>query len=187
MSVLSCYQPTILQVQSNHLNLVMSMSSSTHTMNNNQRSLLTDTFMYIIWLSPYNKDVVLSSWSGGTGPSQIIAVQAFVKNRISSQWSELVLTNISSNLCHFDAKNSCVQTLSKSWKLLMWWGLFLMAGWRRWESNWRLSQQHSFQQGGFSLCSIIKHGRRNDSTFPDLCSKGRVFLTNGLVVFKNLL
>lgn len=182
MSVLSCYQPTILQVQSNHLNLVMFVSSSTHTMNNNQRSLLTDTFMYIIWLSPYNKDVVLSSRSGW-----IIAVQAFVKNRISSQWSELVLTNISSNLCHFDAKNSCVQTLSKSWKLLMWWGLFPMEGWRGWEPNWRLSQQHSFQQGGLSLCGIIKHGRRNDSTFPDLCSKGRVFLTNGLVVFKNLL
>lgn len=107
MSVLSCYQPTILQVQSNHLNLVMFMSSSTHTMNNNQRSLLTDTFMYIIWLSPYNNDVVLSSWSGGTGPSQIIAVQAFVKNRISSQWSELVLTNISLNVSFWCKKLLC--------------------------------------------------------------------------------
>lgn len=56
---------------------VMFMSSSTHMMNNNQRSRLTDNFMYIIWLSPYNKDVVLSSQSTGTGPSQIIAVQAF--------------------------------------------------------------------------------------------------------------
>lgn len=34
------------------------------------------TVIYIIWLSPYNKDV-LSIQSTGTGPSQIIAVQAF--------------------------------------------------------------------------------------------------------------
>lgn len=118
---------------------------------------------------------------------KLLQSKLLLKNRISSQWSELVLTNISSNLCHFDAKNSCVQTLSKSWKLLMWWGLILMEGWRGWKPNWRLSQQRSFQQAGFSLCSTIKHGRRNGSTFPDLCSKGRVFLTNGLVVFKNLL
>lgn len=165
----------------------MFMSSSTHTMNNNQRSLLTDTFMYIIWLSPYKKMLFYPAEAVVLVLLKLLQSKLLLKNRISSQWSELGLTNTSSNLCHFDAKNSCVQTLSKSWKLLMWWGLFLMEGWRRWEPNWRLSQQRSFQQGGFSLCRVIKHGRHNGSTFPDLRSKGRVFLTNGLVVFKNLL